>query len=71
MLSTVKYDWCVGLDNGGVYNVIASDFRKAFDVKPHDRHVSKLANVGVYNQTVRWVAAFLSNRLQRINVNGA
>ncbi len=70
-LLEAKYDWCVGLDNNAVYDVVTIDFRKAFDVIPHDRLISKLADVGICGQTVRWVAAFLSNRQQRVNVNGA
>jgi ribonuclease P/MRP protein subunit RPP40 len=54
-----------------VYDVVTIDFRKAFDVIPHDRLVSKLASLGICSQTIRWVAAFLSDRSQRVNVNGA
>ena len=52
------YDWTSGLDVGDIYDVVTIDFRKAFDVIPHDILVHKLIAVGVCEQSVRWIASF-------------
>ena len=31
------------------------DFRKAFDVVPHDLFIVKLSELGVYKQTLQWI----------------
>ena len=33
-LLETQYDWCSGLDEGGIYDVIMIDFRNAFSVVP-------------------------------------
>ena len=63
------YDWTSGLDVGDIYDVVTIDFRKAFDVIPHDILVHKLIAVGVCEQSVRWIASFLSSRKQCIFLN--
>ena len=64
------YDWTSGLDLGDIYDVVTIDFRKAFDVIPHDILVHKLIAVGVCEQSVRWIASFLSSRKQCVCLNG-
>ena len=53
-----------------IFDVITIDFRKAFNVVPHNMLVSKLADLGVCRQTLLWLAAFLSERQQRMLLNG-
>ena len=64
------YDWTSGLDVGDINDVVTIDFRKAFDVIPHDMLVHKLIAVGVCEQSARWIASFLSSRKQCVCLNG-
>ena len=43
---------------------------KAFDTVPHKRLIGKLNSYGIGYYTLRWIYAFLSDRLQQVNVNG-
>jgi hypothetical protein len=47
------------------------DFMKAFDTVPHRRLLSKLEAHGVQEKVLKWVGAFLEERVQRVVVNGA
>jgi ribonuclease P/MRP protein subunit RPP40 len=64
-----QYEWCKGLDAGGIYDVIYIDFRKAFDVVPHDKLLSKLSSIGECECTSLWIAAFLTERTQYVCIN--
>ena len=57
------------MDEGDIFDVITIDFRKAFDVVSHNRLVSKLGDLGVCRQTLLWLAAFRSDRQQRVRLN--
>jgi len=46
------------------------DFSKAFDLVPHGRLLTKIANSGVDSRVVVWVREFLLGRTQRIRVGG-
>ena len=46
-LVETRYDWCSGLDNHGIFDVITIDFHKAFDFVPHTKLISKIAGLGV------------------------
>jgi len=46
------------------------DFSKAFDKVPHQRLMRKLWRYGVRGQTHSWIEAFLTNRRQRVVVDG-
>ena len=63
------YDWCSGLNDNAIYDVITIDFHEAFDVVPHDLLLVKLSELGVCKQTLQWILAFLSNRNQCVTVN--
>ena len=43
---------------------------KAFDTVPHNRFISKLKSYGIEYYTLRWIQAFLSDRVQQVCVNG-
>ena len=47
------------------------DFSKAFDKVPHQRFLEKLRHYGITRQTCGWIQAFLSNRTQCVDVDGA
>jgi hypothetical protein len=68
-LLEAEYDWCSCLDEGGIVDVITIDFRKAFDVVPHNKLISKLACIGICRQTLCWISEFLKNRKQCVNIN--
>ena len=70
-LLKTQYDWCSGLDECGIYDVIMIDFRKAFDVVPHNKLITKLHKLGVCKQTLQWLIAFLSDRRQCVCLNSA
>ena len=46
------------------------DFQKAFDKVPHRRLVGKIESYGMAGEISEWVEAFLSNRTQKVCVNG-
>ena len=43
---------------------------KAFDTVPHRRLIEKLKVYGIEGDILKWIKAFLSNRLQVVKVNG-
>ena len=63
-------DWTDYLDNGNPVDVIYLDFRKAFDSVPHVRLMKKIASYGISGQLLSWIQTFLSDRLQRVTVDG-
>jgi hypothetical protein len=63
--------WTEALDEGYHVDTVYMDFMKAFDTVPHRRLIGKLASYGINNPILGWVEAFLSNRVQQVQVNGA
>jgi hypothetical protein len=51
-------------------DLIIMDFAKAFDKVPHQRLLYKLKFYGIKNQTLNWISAFLSNRMQTVVLDG-
>ena len=43
---------------------------KSFDTVPHKRLIGILKSYGIEYYTLRWIQAFLSDRVQQVNVNG-
>jgi hypothetical protein len=62
--------WTDILDKGGSIDVSYLDFQKAFDKVPHRRLLSKIENLGITGDTLSWIKDFLTNRKQRVLVNG-
>ena len=63
---------CTGLlETGESVDVVYTDFRKAFDSVPHRHLLSKLHSLGIRGKLLQWFEAFLTNRRQRVVVNGA
>ena len=58
------------VDRDENYDVIYLDFSKAFDKVPHQRLLLKLQAHGVEGKVLNWVKAWLSNRKQRVQING-
>ena len=47
------------------------DFCKAFDKVPHKRLLMKMQKYGIKGNILNWVKTFLSERQQRVIVNGS
>ena len=58
------------LDQGKVVDVIYLDFAKAFDKVPHQRLMAKLKALGVSGNFLSWIGDWLSDRKQRVVLNG-
>lgn len=46
------------------------DFKKAFDLVPHDLLVQKLSHYNINVQIINWVSGYLRSRRQYVIVNG-
>ena len=57
-------------DNNNNYDIIYLDFSKAFDRVPHERLLRKVKAHGIEGRVFEWIKAWLSNRTQRVVVNG-
>ena len=62
--------WTEALDRGEPIEAVYMDFQKAFDTVPHRRLISKLQSYGISGKLLNWLRDFLTNRQQRVRVNG-
>ena len=69
-LLTVFDTWSQYIDSDIPVDTIFLDFRKAFDSVPHKRLLLKLERLGVSGNVLKWISSFLSNRSQRVVING-
>ena len=51
-------------------DVLFLDYSKAFDTVPHKRLIQQVKSFGIQGEALEWISAFLSNRRQRVRVNG-
>ena len=58
------------VDNGEPVDVVYLDFQKAFDKVPHQRLLHKIKVHGVTGNVLAWIEDWLTNRKQRVGVNG-
>jgi hypothetical protein len=65
---TVCQDIADSLHNGETIDATIIDFSKAFDLVPHGRLLTKIANSGVDSRVVGWIREFLLGRTQRVRV---
>ena len=63
-------DWSDSIDNGMDVDVIYLDFKAAFDKVPYQRLLKKLWGYGIRGNIYNWVKSFLTDRKQRVIVNG-
>jgi len=56
------------LDNGDKIDAIIDDFSKAFDLVPHGRLLTEIANSGVDSRVVVWIREFILGRTQTVRV---
>ena len=60
------------LDTCGRYiRIFLSDFSKGIDLVEHNVLLSELNNLDVDPHVVRWIAAFLTNRTQRVRIENS
>ena len=52
-------------------DAIYLDYAKAFDTVPHKRLLAKLSGYGIGGKLLKWIAASLEGRRQRVIVNGS
>jgi hypothetical protein len=55
---------------GDAIDTIYLDFSKAFDTVPHRRLIQKLECYGITGKLLKWIKSFLTNRKQRVALNG-
>ena len=65
-----NHDISLELNKGRLVDVAMLDFTKAFDKVPHRRLISKLNYYGLTGEISTWVQDFLTNRTQRVVING-
>ena len=63
--------WKKAIDDGYKVGVLFVDFKKAFDTVDHVILKSKLSDLGVSGVFHDWIASYLHERSQYVNVNGA
>jgi len=64
-------DWAKSMDRGFHSDIAIFDFSKAFDSLPRCHLFSKLSQYGICGIVQNWLHSFLSDRYQRVVVNGA
>jgi hypothetical protein len=57
-------------DKGKSADIIYLDFAKAFDKVPHGRLLKKIEAAGIGGNILAWIRDWLSNREQRVVING-
>ena len=51
-------------------DAIYTDFSKAFDKVDHDLLIMKLNRMGIKHNLLNWIKTYLSNRTQKVKING-
>ena len=63
--------WTDALDTQTPVDAIYLDFAKAFDSVPHQRLLTKVKSYGITGHVGSWISDFLTNRRQRVSVQGS
>ena len=63
-------DITCAVDNREPVDVMYLDFQKAFDKVPHQRLLHKIKVHSVTGNVLAWIEDWLTNRKQRMGVNG-
>ena len=69
-LIITMYDVMKTFDQRIQTDMVILDFSKAFDTVPHRRLLYKLQNYGISGTTHAWISSFLTERKQRVVVDG-
>ena len=63
-------EWTNLMEQGYAFDVVYTDFAKAFDSVPHKRLLVKLKNLGINGKILKWMNSFLTGRKQCVVVEG-
>ena len=63
-------DLLESFDNKDQVDMVILDFSKAFDTVPHQKLLHKIRNYGIDGKINLWLEQFLTNRKQRVLVDG-
>ena len=63
--------WTNALDVQTPVDTVYLDFAKAFDSVPHQRLLAKVKSYGITGHVGSWISDFLTNRRQRVSVQGS
>ena len=69
-LLSVTQEWLSTLEHGHELCAVFFDYRKAFDSVPHRPLLEKLESLGFDAHILHWVTDYLTNRSQKVVVNG-
>ena len=58
-------------DKSRAIDILYLDFKKAFDKVPHKRLMAKVRSLGIIEEVGDWIEDWLSNRQQRVVINGS
>lgn len=58
-------------DKSRAVDIVYLDFKKAFDKVPHERLLMKVEALGIGGSVLQWIRSWLTNRRQRVVINGA
>ena len=64
------HDWIDSLERKQPVDVVYLEYKKAFDSVPHERLLVKLHAYGIRGNLLQWIKSFLTNRKQRVVING-
>src|SRR4051812_3592697 len=59
------------IDKGFSVDIIYLDLQNALDKVPHDILMHKIRNIGIICKIGDWIEEWLSNRKQRVVINGS
>ena len=63
--------WTEALMHDIPIDIIYMDYAKAFDTVPHCRLIKQVETFGISGKVLKWIEAFLTDRQQKVLVNGA
>ena len=59
------------IDEGSCVDIVYLDLQKAFDKVPHSRLMQKVRDMGICGKLADWIQNWLTDRKQRVIVNGS
>ena len=62
-------EWRIKSYNNFVIGSVLIEFSKAFDCKPHDLLIAKLAACDLSEEALMYILSYLSNRKQCVKIN--